>query len=218
MYILCCGYPPFYSSGGKRLSPGMEKRIKRGEYEFPEAEWSLISQEAKALIDGMLETQPESRLTIDQVMKNKWLVNFTQLPKKRLNSIKVMNQDKKNWPEILESMGKALNEMRVNYEQDIKLKKMTDVNNPLLKRRLAKSGKLANGLNLANVTNDNSKLVENDDKNANDSSNAVFNSSLNTNTNRVLKKSSPRLKRVLSEPIPKSTLTALYYSTNLKEL
>ena len=168
----------------------------------------------------MLETQPESRLTIDQVMKNKWLVNFTQLPKKRLNSIKVMNQDKKNWPEILESMGKALNEMRVNYEQDIKLKKMTDVNNPLLKRRLAKSGKLANGLNLANVTNDNSKLVENDDKIANsgDSSNAVFNSSLNTNTNRVLKKSSPRLKRVLSEPIPKSTLTALYYSTNLKEL
>ena len=45
MYILCCGYPPFYSSGGKRLSPGMEKRIKRGEYEFPEAEWSLISSE-----------------------------------------------------------------------------------------------------------------------------------------------------------------------------
>ena len=69
MYILCCGYPPFYSTQGKRLSPGMEKRIKRGQYEFPENEWGLISDQAKAIIDGMLETQPERRLTIDKIIK-----------------------------------------------------------------------------------------------------------------------------------------------------
>lgn len=52
----------------------MEKRIKRGQYEFPENEWGLISDQAKAIIDGMLETQPERRLTIDKIIKNKWLI------------------------------------------------------------------------------------------------------------------------------------------------
>lgn len=74
MYILCCGYPPFYSTQGKRLSPGMEKRIKRGQYDFPENEWGLISDQAKSLIDGMLETQPDRRLTIDKIIRNKWLL------------------------------------------------------------------------------------------------------------------------------------------------
>ena len=32
MYILCCGYPPFYSSHGQPISPGMKRRIKAGEY------------------------------------------------------------------------------------------------------------------------------------------------------------------------------------------
>ena len=52
----------------------MEKRIKRGQYDFPETEWSIISDEAKGLIDGMLETVPERRLTIDKIMKSKWLM------------------------------------------------------------------------------------------------------------------------------------------------
>jgi mitogen-activated protein kinase-activated protein kinase 2 len=92
MYILCCGYPPFYSTQGKRLSPGMEKRIKRGQFDYPDSEWSLISDQAKALIDGMLETQPDNRLTIDKIMKNKWLIvrccfdiiNFSQLESNKI--------------------------------------------------------------------------------------------------------------------------------------
>ena len=35
MYILCCGYPPFYSSNGKPISPGMQDRIKAGDFVFP---------------------------------------------------------------------------------------------------------------------------------------------------------------------------------------
>jgi mitogen-activated protein kinase-activated protein kinase 2 len=76
MYILCCGYPPFYSTHGQRISPGMEKRIKLGKYDFPETEWHLISNEAKSLIDGMLETVPERRLTIEEIMKNQWILVF----------------------------------------------------------------------------------------------------------------------------------------------
>ncbi|KAJ8301702.1 hypothetical protein KUTeg_020689 [Tegillarca granosa] len=40
MYILLCGYPPFYSNHGAAISPGMKKRIRNGQYEFPNPEWN----------------------------------------------------------------------------------------------------------------------------------------------------------------------------------
>ena len=56
------------------MSPGMKSRIISGQFEFPPAEWLNVSQEAKELIAGMLETVPDRRLTIKQVMSNKWLL------------------------------------------------------------------------------------------------------------------------------------------------
>merc|ERR1711983_262065 len=32
MYILLCGNPPFYSSHGLNMSPGMKRKIKNGKY------------------------------------------------------------------------------------------------------------------------------------------------------------------------------------------
>jgi mitogen-activated protein kinase-activated protein kinase 2 len=72
MYILCCGYPPFYSSNNK-VTPRMKRRILSGKYSFPEREWQKISKEAKVLISGMLETDPTKRLTINEVMKSEWI-------------------------------------------------------------------------------------------------------------------------------------------------
>ena len=40
-----CGYPPFYSNHGLAISPGMKKRIRNGQYEFPNPEWSDVSEE-----------------------------------------------------------------------------------------------------------------------------------------------------------------------------
>lgn len=40
-----CGYPPFYSNHGLAISPGMKKRIRMGQYEFPNPEWSEVSEE-----------------------------------------------------------------------------------------------------------------------------------------------------------------------------
>ncbi|MGH0158980.1 UNVERIFIED_CONTAM: hypothetical protein FKN15_036624 [Acipenser sinensis] len=45
MYILLCGYPPFYSNHGLAISPGMKKRIRMGQYEFPNPEWCEVSEE-----------------------------------------------------------------------------------------------------------------------------------------------------------------------------
>jgi len=73
MYILLCGFPPFYSNHGLPISPGMKKRIRSGQYEFPKPEWTNVSSDAKDLIKGCLKTNPEERHTIDEVIKNKWI-------------------------------------------------------------------------------------------------------------------------------------------------
>lgn len=68
-----CGFPPFFSNHGQAISPGMKKRIRTGQYDFPDPEWSNVSQDAKDLIRGMLCVNPAKRLDIDQVMRNKWI-------------------------------------------------------------------------------------------------------------------------------------------------
>ncbi|EGT32130.1 hypothetical protein CAEBREN_31352, partial [Caenorhabditis brenneri] len=66
MYILLCGYPPFYSMKGVALSPGMRSRIANGYYAFPHEEWDCVSKDSKRL--------EESNLTISAVKKNTFLL------------------------------------------------------------------------------------------------------------------------------------------------
>jgi len=65
------------------MSPGMKKRIRTGQYDFPSAEWKHVSNEAKDLIRSLLQTEAQKRPTIDQVMQNKWIAvsrKFTLKP------------------------------------------------------------------------------------------------------------------------------------------
>lgn len=40
-----CGFPPFYSHHGLAISPGMKKRIRAGQYDFPNPEWENVSSD-----------------------------------------------------------------------------------------------------------------------------------------------------------------------------
>lgn len=42
-----CGYPPFFSHHGLAISPGMKRRIRNGQYEFPNPEWCDVSEEGE---------------------------------------------------------------------------------------------------------------------------------------------------------------------------
>lgn len=79
MYILLCGFPPFYSNHGLAISPGMKTRIRTGQYDFPDPEWKNVSNAAKDLIKGMLNVDPAKRFTIEQVMRNNWIAVSTSL-------------------------------------------------------------------------------------------------------------------------------------------
>jgi len=86
MYILLCGYPPFYGHCGGDC--GWERgeacqacqdllftSIQEGRYEFPEREWAVISEEAKDLIRGLLVKEAPRRLSAQSVLEHPWVKN-----------------------------------------------------------------------------------------------------------------------------------------------
>lgn len=137
MYILLCGYPPFYSNHGLAISPGMKKRIRMGQYEFPNPEWSEVSDEVKQLIRNLLKTDPTQRMTITEFMNHPWIMQSMQVPPTPLHTSRVLKEEKDLWEDVKEEMTSALATMRVDYEQ-IKIKKIEDASNPLLQKRRKK--------------------------------------------------------------------------------
>lgn len=84
MFVLCCGYLPFSNSVNANMSDGMKKRIMSGDFEYRTKEWSCLSLEAKRLILGMLEVDPQKRLNISQVLESEW---FKIVPDTELNTL-----------------------------------------------------------------------------------------------------------------------------------
>ncbi|MGH0158625.1 UNVERIFIED_CONTAM: hypothetical protein FKN15_035918 [Acipenser sinensis] len=138
MYILLCGYPPFYSNHGLAISPGMKKRIRMGQYEFPNPEWCEVSEEAKQLIRHLLKTEPTQRMTITEFMNHPWINQSMEVPQTPLHTSRVLKEEKDLWEDVKEEMTSALATMRVDYEQ-IKIKTIEDSSNPLLMKRRKKA-------------------------------------------------------------------------------
>ncbi|XP_077948210.1 MAP kinase-activated protein kinase 2-like isoform X1 [Gasterosteus aculeatus] len=139
MYILLCGFPPFYSNTGQAISPGMKQRIRLGQYKFPNPEWAEVSEEAKQLIIQLLKTDPNERMTIGQFMSHPWISQSMVVPPTPLHTSRVLTEDKELWEDVKEEMTSALATMRVDYDQ-VKIKDLDTSNNPLLNKRRKRPG------------------------------------------------------------------------------
>uniref|UniRef100_A0A4W3JZY0 non-specific serine/threonine protein kinase n=3 Tax=Callorhinchus milii TaxID=7868 RepID=A0A4W3JZY0_CALMI len=137
MYILLCGYPPFYSNHGLAISPGMKKRIRMGQYEFPNPEWSDVSEEAKDLIRQVLKTDPTERMTITEFMNHPWINQSMVVPQTPLHTSRVLQEEKDMWEDVKDEMTSALATMRVDYDQ-VTIKDLDKTSNPLLNKRRKK--------------------------------------------------------------------------------
>jgi len=84
MYILLCGYPPFSGSCGSLCGWNQGEScnacqellfhsIQDGQFEFPDTEWSEISEEAKDLICKLLVKDARRRLSAEMVLSHPWL-------------------------------------------------------------------------------------------------------------------------------------------------
>jgi calcium/calmodulin-dependent protein kinase I len=71
LYILLCGFPPFYSENQVLLF----KQIKSADFQFASPYWDDISQEAKDVVNGLLVVDPTKRLTSEQLLEMPWIKN-----------------------------------------------------------------------------------------------------------------------------------------------
>jgi serine/threonine protein kinase len=69
LYILLCGFPPFYHES----TAALYKQIKKGQYDFPDPYWEQISDSAKDLVRKLLTVDPKQRYTAEQVLKHPWI-------------------------------------------------------------------------------------------------------------------------------------------------
>jgi len=69
VYILLCGFPPFYAENDAQLF----EKIKRGDYRFLQPYWDPVSDSAKDFIRHMLVVDPKKRWTAKQLMDHEWL-------------------------------------------------------------------------------------------------------------------------------------------------
>ena len=69
LYIMLCGFPPFYDENNEKLFSS----IKDCEYDFPSPYWDNISDSAKDLIKKILVKEPSERLNADQILQHPWL-------------------------------------------------------------------------------------------------------------------------------------------------
>merc|ERR1712183_853535 len=67
IYILLCGYPPFFDESTRKLY----RQILKGEYEFND-DWRNISDEAIDLITKLLVIRPSKRLSAEDALQHTW--------------------------------------------------------------------------------------------------------------------------------------------------
>eukprot|EP00966_Prymnesium_polylepis_P068281 1586534-Prymnesium_polylepis.1 len=88
VYILLCGFPPFYADNDAQLF----ERIKAGKYEFLRPYWDPISDGAKDFVRKMLTVDPKKRATVDELLKDPWLKGEVSI----LNATSTVSELKKH--------------------------------------------------------------------------------------------------------------------------
>eukprot|EP00292_Cryptomonas_paramecium_P006336 CAMPEP_0113700390 /NCGR_PEP_ID=MMETSP0038_2-20120614/23927_1 /TAXON_ID=2898 /ORGANISM="Cryptomonas paramecium" /LENGTH=497 /DNA_ID=CAMNT_0000624035 /DNA_START=124 /DNA_END=1614 /DNA_ORIENTATION=+ /assembly_acc=CAM_ASM_000170 len=82
LYIMLCGFPPFYDDSTAVLF----KQIRKGEYTFPSPYWDEVSQGAKDLVSKMLVVDPTKRFTARQCLDHPWIRNAGEASAKKMHS------------------------------------------------------------------------------------------------------------------------------------
>jgi len=90
LYILLCGYRPFYAYCGRdcgfdegepceTCQELLFKSIQQGVYTFADPDWADVSSDAKDLIQHLLVKNPYQRYTAEQVLRHPWLSKASSL-------------------------------------------------------------------------------------------------------------------------------------------
>ena len=73
LYIMLCGYPPFFDEHGRHSH--VFRKIKQGRWAFHDPYWTSVSPEAKDLVLRLLTRDPRKRLPAGEVFDHAWLAS-----------------------------------------------------------------------------------------------------------------------------------------------
>lgn len=133
LYIMLCGYPPFYSEvPNQPLSERMKRKIMSADFSFPENEWRNITGDAKDLIMKLICVEPSERLSIDEVISHPW-VSHNQSPQQDLPS-PIFISDKETLRQVQETHAEFLKNFRRD-DTNFLLKPVGTAKNPMLENR-----------------------------------------------------------------------------------
>ncbi|KAK8549288.1 hypothetical protein V6N13_008964 [Hibiscus sabdariffa] len=76
LYILLCGVPPFWAD----TEEGIAHAIIKGKLNFERDPWPKVSKEAKDLVKSMLDPNPYTRMSVQEVLEHTWIQNLQQAP------------------------------------------------------------------------------------------------------------------------------------------
>jgi len=69
MYILLCGYPPFYGKNDQEVL----SKVRKGKFVFEDKDWGRASADSKHLIRMLLHPNPKERYTAQKALTHKWI-------------------------------------------------------------------------------------------------------------------------------------------------
>jgi len=81
LFILLCGYPPFYDESDAVLF----ELIMKGRFHFDERYWRDVSDSAKHLIKNMLQVDPVKRYNTYMVLQHPWITGEVEVPRVNLS-------------------------------------------------------------------------------------------------------------------------------------
>lgn len=135
LYIMLCGYPPFYSENPARsLTSHMRNKIMAGDYEFPPNEWNLISEDAKNIIRQLLDVNPANRMSARQLAAHPWLRRTSTSCSSTPLSSPHMLADKDQWDQIKMAYAMEMTQLRM-ADSPVTLKSMSAADNPMIRKR-----------------------------------------------------------------------------------
>jgi len=74
-YILLSGYPPFDGAD----DAAVRDAVRTGQCSFPASEWSCISKAARDFISGLLQKDPQKRMTLEQALRHPWMAKHNNI-------------------------------------------------------------------------------------------------------------------------------------------
>merc|ERR1712166_1524530 len=124
MYVLLCGYPPFYGE----TDADVLSKVRLGNFSLNAADWKNVSEDAKNLIRMMLKMNPRDQATAEQALNNDWIkkkapgAKNVNLNDKFVDSLRGFRSTNKLKKAALTVIANNLNEDQIKNLRDIFMK------------------------------------------------------------------------------------------------